>query len=446
MPNLINDGSLVGFWPLHEPSGAPFFKNYSPAYAKYPSGISFDMQVVTAASVAREEQSSFWPGGIEFMNPESGTLIRGYSVGGHWKTNIDSSPFSKYLAMGGGGRQQSEQCLSLPIANSGFTVGVWAYPNSDGYAVDATTFTSTASNLSANNTWSVAMARAHALIGQFSAYTNIGGWYMGVSGLLDHGAQYNNHAGEGLGAYVSMTKASNSAPDLLLEVPIESGRYTHLTMSYRRDPAGGSVHQLVLYKDGRVAASGTTNDNLSLSNTNLISSTNSRALAIGACDPEVTTGFANHYDNTSGWNNLVSGVYHFRRVLDEGEILDMHERGGLAFEEALVLPTEEVTLTDPDLVAYYPVFETLYGDVSMHHRPLISNFDMGYAGLGTVPTTVPFGGGSIYNDSANDSIVHAANSGVCYDLLSNGSWTIGLNVSTLNVLLENQTCCSLGVP
>jgi hypothetical protein len=437
MPNLINDGSLVGFWPLHEPSGAPFFKNYSPAYSNYPSGISFDMHVTTATSVAKEEQSSFWPGTIEFMNPESGTLIRGYSVGGHWKTNTDSSPFSKYLAVGGGGRQQAEQCLAPPIAQSGFTVGIWVYPNSDGYAVDAVTFNTTAASLTSNNTWRTAMARAHAIIGQFSAYVSNAGWMMGVSGTLDRSAQsiFPSGAGNTLGAYISTTKTLNQTPDLLLDIPIESGRYTHLTMTYRFISTQSSppLNELVLYKDGRVAASGLTNDNMTLSNGLLIGNSNSRALAIGACDPEATTAFTNHYDATSGWNNLVSGVYHFRRVLDEGEILDMHERGGLVIEEANILPTKEVTLIDQDLVAYYPIFETLYGDVSMNHRPLISNYDMGFRRFGNIPTTGPFGGGSIYNDAgANLYMVSAATSGVCYDTLSNGSWTIGLNVSVLN--------------
>jgi hypothetical protein len=428
MADLINDGSLVGFWPLLEPSGSLLFKNYSPAYAKYPSGISFDFQVATADALLKEEQNSFWPGTNRVFNSESGVFVTGYSVGGHWKLNTDSSPFSKYLVLGGGGRQQAEQCLSLSIAESGFTVGCWVYPNSDGYLAAH----SSAFNLSAGNTWSVAYARAHTLLGQFSAFINNGGWYLGVSGSLSRGAQhdFDINAGNTLGAFVSMTKANNSVADLLLETPIESHRYTHLTVSYRY--LGGSNNQLVLYKDGRVVASGTTDDNLTLSNASLISDANHRSLAIGACDPEAVTSAANHYDRTSGWNNLVSGVYHFRRVLHEGEVLELHERGGLIAEESNTSPFQEVLLTDPSIVAYYPIFDQLFTDVSRNHSPLISNFDMGFDGNGTLPLTGPFGGGTIYNDGVNDFIVHAASSGTCYDLLSNGSWTIGLNVSLDN--------------
>ena len=136
MPNLINDGSLVGFWPLNEPSGAPFFKNYSPAYAKYPSGISFDMHVAvattSAASITKQFGNSVWPGRHSFINAESGVRIQGYQVPGHWKLATDSSPFSKYLVVGGGGRQQAEQFLGPSVAQSGFTVGTWVYPYTNG--------------------------------------------------------------------------------------------------------------------------------------------------------------------------------------------------------------------------------------------------------------------------------------------------------------------------
>ena len=42
---LLQDGHLIGFWPLNEPSGAPFFKNYGYTYGGKPSGISFDWHI-----------------------------------------------------------------------------------------------------------------------------------------------------------------------------------------------------------------------------------------------------------------------------------------------------------------------------------------------------------------------------------------------------------------
>jgi len=428
MADLINDGSLVGFWPLNEPSGVPFFKNYSPAYARYPSGISFDMHVTTQTTssnlVPKEESNSIWPGTFQFMNPESGVLIQGYQVLGQWKRGSDSSPYSKYLLLGGGGRPQAEQCLAPAVAQSGFTVGIWVYPYTDGYiGADE------GDALNANNDWNTRYGRAHALMGQFMPFKDNGGWMMGVSGLLDHGAQYDNHVGEGLHAYVSMTKDNNTAPDVFLETPIESGRYTHITISYRY--VDGTSNQFVLYKDGRVTASGITNDDLVLSNSQLISSTAARSLTIGGSDTEVDFP-TNTYMGTSGWGNLVSGVYHFRRVLDEGEILELHERGGLVAEESVLLPTEEFELTDSDLVAYYPILEQGFGDISSNHRPLIARMDMGHATTSTVTSTGPFGGGSIHNDAIADYVAQVANSGLCYDALSQGSWTIGLNVNQSN--------------
>jgi len=431
MPNLINDGSLVGFWPLNEPSGAPFFKNYSPAYSKYPSGISFDMHVSIAnnhpSTLLKQFANSVWPGTFEFVNQESGVLIQGYQAPGHWKLSTDASPYSRYLTLGGGGRQQAEQCLAPAVANSGFTVGIWAYPYTNG---NLRANEDSSSIGGGNNRHRIAFARSHALMGQFSPFVDNGGWMMGVSGRMDRGAQFDNlDTAQSLHAYVSMTKASNTAPDLFLETPIESGRYTHIAISYRY--VDGTNNELVLYKDGRVTASGITNDDLVLSNGNLISSSQARAFAIGAGDGELASQ-TNRYPYTTGWNNLVSGVYYFRRVLDEGEVLDLHERGGLVPEESVVSPAKEVELTDPDLAAYHPIHEQGFADISVNHRPLIADVDMGYVSTGPLPMPGPFGGGSFHNDGIADYRAYVATSGACHDILSQGSWTIGLNIASPN--------------
>jgi len=278
----------------------------------------------------------------------------------------------------------------------------------------------------------VAYARAHTLIGQFDPFTSNAGWYMGVSGNLDRAAQYNfeEDSGDTLSAYVSMTKANNVVPDLLLDTPIESGRYTHMAMSFRY--IDGASNEIVLYKDGRVTASGITNDDIVSSNTSLLSSTEHRPLTIGGCDMEAQTA-ADLYTGTSGWGNLMSGVYYFRRVLHEGEVLELHERGGLVPEEAFLQETKSVEINDVDLVGHYPFVETGYADVSTNHRPLISNYDIGFGDaneLGPKVSTGPFGGGGVFNSRSLALFVsHAATSGVCYDTLSQGSWTIGGYIS-----------------
>ena len=62
MVNYITDGSLVGFWPLDEPSGTPIWKNHSATYGRAPSGVSFDFVTAVADTPSAEEYLSVWPG------------------------------------------------------------------------------------------------------------------------------------------------------------------------------------------------------------------------------------------------------------------------------------------------------------------------------------------------------------------------------------------------
>jgi hypothetical protein len=443
MADLINDGSLVGFWPLLEPSGAFVYKNYSPAYGKHPSGISFDMHVAVADLQYDEEHSSYWPGGTEFTNISSGNLIRGYCVQGHWKLkSTGSPPLSKYLTLGCGGKTQVQQCLAPAVAQSGFTVGAWLYPNSQGF-LEA--YTESASIGSAANDWNTMNARAHTMLGQFRAYTGNSGWLMGISGNPARSTQFNfePEAGDTLQAFVSMEKANAAVSTGFLETPIESGCYTHIAFSYRY--VDGTNNEIVLYKNGRVTASGTTTDDLTLDNTNLTGASNHRPFAIGATDSETATNYTPYYYRTGGWGNLMSGVYYFRRVLHEGELQEMHERGGLVAHDSALAPSQEVLLSDPDLVAYHTFTEPGFGDISNNHSPLVGVHDMGYRGAGKLQVPGPYGEGMTYGDGASTYGYLAASSGTCLDALSQGSWTISFLVAPPHAASRsNNIFCSWG--
>lgn len=423
MANLINDGSLIGYWPLLEPSGAPLFENYSPAYALYPSGLSFDFHVAVANNSNSNNMMSVWPGGETFFDSASGVVRSGFKAQGHWELKSTPAPLSRYLVVGGGARKQAEQFLSVPVAQSGFTVGGWFYPSTDGYlnAADDANLTSW--------TWNTEYGRAHSLLA-FSRQRQAG-WFIGISGQKERGAQHDftPEAGNQLTGYVTLNLPNNSFDDDTLTSPIEDGRYTHLAFSYRY--IDGSSNQIVLYKDGRVAASGTTDHNLTLSNTDLVSSNFNRALTIGGS--EDTDNLNNPlYDRTSGWGNLVSGVYFFRRVLNEGELLEMHERGGLQPHDGSSQQTSEVSINDVDIIGYYPFLEPGYGDASRLHNPLIANYDLGELTEGII-VPGPHGGGGALNDSTSNAFWSAAaTSGLCNEILSNGSWTIGFHGAPQN--------------
>jgi hypothetical protein len=418
MSSLINDGSLIGFWPLNEPSGVPLFKNYSPTTGRHPSGLCFDMQVAVADIPNHDEMASPWPGTDRVFNSESGVFVEGYRVQGTWaKDSSDSAPWSRHLLVGAGGRTQQEQFLVPPTAQSGFTAGGWIYPDTDGYFdLDNTNDL----NL-AQYGWIHGITRAHGLFGLFRGGTSNGGWRIGVSGLRSNGAQFNTEftAGRQLRAFVGL-EGVGVAMDYL-EVPVEAHRATHIGFTYRY--INGTSNEFVLYKDGRVAASGTTSNDIVLNNTALRSTSLAMPFGIGHSN-ELTTDTTD-FQYTSGWGNLVSGVYFFRRVLHEGEMMDLHDAGGLQPEESALLPTKEVTIEDPLLLGYYPYLEPGFGDASKNHRPLIANEDMGDLSFRAVVPGPHGGGGGINNSSANANAMAVANSGLCFDIINGRSWTIG---------------------
>lgn len=413
MADFIDDGALIGFWPLSEPSGAPLFKNYSPAYSQYPSGLSFDMQVHVADDLQDENYRSLWPGTDTIANAESGVNIRGYRAQGHFTLmSSNSEPRSKCLILGHGDKRTIEQLLPHEIAQSGFTAGFWVYPTTDGYL----DWHNDGGIAPASVGWDQASSYVHALYGQFRFDADEAGWIMGVSGAVNQGAQFvvdpEHHQ---LNAFLSQCD-NGGTPEIHLDTPIESGRYTHITMSYRY--VDGTSNELAFYKDGRVVGSGTTDFDLTKGNAVMLA----RPLTIGGSNNAIVT---NEYSHTTGWGHLVSGAYYFNRVLHEGEILDLHLQGGLQPAEANLADTKEVTLYDSKLLSYIPFDSPTYVDASKNFRPFTDDYDLGDEG-DLVIGPGPFGGvGRLQDSSAGSSFV-VASSGLCSDLLDSRSWSIGI--------------------
>lgn len=418
MPNLINDNSLIGFWPLHEPSGTPSWKNYAPQYGNHPSGLSFDMLVhTTHETMSDEDAQSTWPGQDSFIQPFSGVLIKGLKLQGQQqrRSTTTPAPFSNILVMGHGTQIQRDITLSAPVANSGFTAGLWVYPTSDGWL----TAQQDGGFSIASDGWQTGYGRLHGLMAQFNDDI---GWFLGVSGALSAATPVsdNEFGLHQLRAYV-MSDQNAGFPDKI-DTPIESGRYTHLTMSYRY--VDGTNNEIVLYKDGRLAASGTTDREITLDSSKTVGP-DSSVLSIGA-GTDMTASTTDNYRYGSGWGHLVSGAYHFRRVLDEGEILEMHERGGLQPDFSLRDNVTPVTLNDDDLVAYVECRAPGWIDASKNHNNFASEKDPGDRALGFTWSPGPFNTNRPYNDSASNGFDYiVAPSGATFDVAQGpGGFTI----------------------
>jgi PKD repeat protein len=216
-----------------------------------------------------------------------------------------------------------------------------------------------------------------------------------------------------------------------LRTPIESGCYTHLTFTHRFIN-GTTLDEVVLYKNGRVAASGLNvtggaSNALALNNTTLVG----RALTIGGGD-NANAG-TNNYGGTCGWNHLVSGAYVFRRVLSEGEILDLHNGQTLQPLVDNIKAPIKVELTDDKLLAYYAFRNIGWPDASKYHRPLVCATDEGLS-TSYVPVPGPFKGGAMLQNGSNVSRSLVATSGLIYDMLNARSWTIGMVAGPTNGL------------
>jgi len=414
MSNLIDDGSLVGFWPLHEPSGAPSWKNYSPARAGHPSGLSFDMHVHVADSQgtpATDTMSSPWPGQEIVFNLESGVTYRGLKLRGENDRIVSgaSDPFSNVLVLGNGSRHHRNDTLSKTIAGSGFTAGVWVYPQSDGW----TDVVGSAGWLpSATDPWEKLNARVHPVMGQFGADI---GWWIGVSGELAGAAQFNNSEFGGphtLAGYAHVDVAFGEVARM--SSPIEAGRYTHLTFSFEYVDSDFNV--IKFYKDGNLVTQATTTQDLVLG-----SIVGNYPLVLGAGTDGASS--TDSYEFASGWGHLVSGVYHFRRVLSDSEVLDLHQCGGLQYDIGLHDHNTAIEITDSNLVAYYEGKNYITVDASANHYNLTSQLDPGDQNMWT-NAPGPFNTSRNFNASiASDQL--AMPSGACYDIAeAAGGFTI----------------------
>lgn len=320
MADLINDPHLIGFWPMTEPSGAAYFKNYSQSYGDKPSGISFDLHHQQGISSDAARAVGNWLGTAEIT--ESGAFTyRGVQLHGTYQSANSTNKPSKYLTIGRGTNPVRIKTLTPPVAQSGFTFGLWVLPRSDGYSeyIDGTD----------NSTKQHALGNA-----LFLRADDDHGIMIGVSGQLAGGSQYSAsefggpHRLTGY-AFVNGIDTANPSSDAraeILETPLESGQFVHLTCSYRY--IDGSDNEVVLYKSGRVTASGTTSADLVFGTDDSGSNFDDVKWAIGASVEDGDTNPSTRYDLTTGWNHLVSGAYYFNRVLDEGEVLEMHDRGG----------------------------------------------------------------------------------------------------------------------
>lgn len=402
MADLINDGSLVLFAPLNEPSGSPVFRNLSPAYKDSLESHHLHVEISnpTGGTTVDRQACGLWPG-IDFVfNTASGVTYNGYRCQGSADYNLSFGSGSKCLVYGVG--SDSSRALMAPpdVAQSGWTVGCWILPNSDGAWGKPDSFKSNEFN-----------AERHSILARGNGTA---GFCLGVSGLLAQGAQSGRNADD-LKAFLHIKQNS-----LHLTSPIESGRYTHLTATYRF--INGTINQYVLYKDGRVESSGTSSVELGTNNAGYID----RPLSVGGGSTTNTTAALYGNQIVTGWNHFVSGVYGFDRVLNEGEILEMHQRGGLQAASPPVATVIRPTLDDPKLVLYLPFISPGFIDASRFHHNCYSNTDDGRDSEFMV-CPGPFGHGMAFQDDNNTMDLGIATpSGVIQQILAgNGSFSIG---------------------
>ena len=425
MSNLIDDGHLIGFWPLHEASGTPYWKNFSPARAGKPSGISFDLHLIGCdfnTILDDDSAQSHWPG-KEIITGASGSIVQGLKLRGQHllRGSNTSYPFSFIPTFSDGSNTIRSQTLGPPVAQSGFTVGIWVYPRTDGWITAHADGGFSPGSVG----WSYGYARSHNLVSQFDN-VNTAGWYMGVSGQLDGatpdgvelGGPHQLRGFLHIHNNLTVTFAPDAANTDRLDTPIERDRYTHLTMSFRY--VDGTSNQVAFYKDGRLAASGITNVELAVGT---LGASTDYPIALGASHDG---GFGTDgFEFTSGWGHLVSGFYSFNRVLDEGEILNLHECGGLQPDFSLRDNMTPVDVTDPTLIAYIENKSPGYIDSSNSHNNFISSQDAGDRGIAFTPATGPFGTVANYMDIASGNEYIIAPSGACFGLAdAPGGFTI----------------------
>jgi len=450
--NSISDYSLVGFWPLDEPSGTPFFHNYAPNRALAPSGVSFELHVAHARDGLNDlVWYSPWLGQDRQFDVVQGNDFVGHVVPGSFDDNgtgDDDGDDHRHLIVGQGGFAARSQFLVPPYtATSGFTVGLWVNPRTNGRANEI---------LSALQSTPKINSIAHALFCKGQADDH---WTIGVSGLLDQGAQFAvdpDTDGKQLQAYAHFS-LEEQAPGqtnkfIHLQSPIESGKYTHIAFTYqltRADGGGNTDVETALYIDGIAQASGTLTGIQEVDTFHAQNAVYRDApLALGAANEEGTTG-VDVYLRSTGWAHMVSGAYCFERPLTDGEMRDMHERGGLHPGDGTIRrEAKEVLLTDNSIVGYYPFIGDDFLDVSQNHNALGAGRFVGDQ-FNTAHVDPPgaFNRAIRVNLDSNGAERIVALSGVTESLFldSDGSFTISCLQVPDNVgLIENNMAFSLG--
>jgi concanavalin A-like lectin/glucanase superfamily protein len=409
MTNFYNDSSLVVFSPFDEPSGVPWFKNIAPFALNNPSGLSFDWlpHIVNNDDAAPR---AMHPGTTTVFNPESGTVYAGYQVRGG--TTLGTSDLDQKCLILGHGSFANRKILSYPsVAQSGFTVGFWAYPNSNGPD------TLLAANLFADH------ARHCALILKGDDDDTL---LIGISGNMAQGAQFgmSQTNPRRLSAYAAVNEDAAAAAPNMVSTPIESGVYTHVTFTYRY--IDGTANQIALYRNGRLASSGVTTADLTYLGTGSAAYYD-RVVSIGGAQIDISPP-ANRIEEAGGWGHLISGVYMFERVLHEGEVAAIHNNGGIHAINATFPNMTPVTLADDSIINYTPFISPGFIDVSRYHNNWFTESNEQQETVWVV-CPGPFGRGMVFNDSsASASSALLAGSGISEQLFNsnrNGSFTVG---------------------
>lgn len=273
MPNFYEDHALIFWAPFTEdPSGAPSFRNLAPRTNALTraSGITFDFIPSLVTSNPVFEQLGMWPGTVEFNDPVSGQRIRGFMCQGAADFVDGDEQTAKNLHWGEGGFETKDLFIPPDFPQSGFTIGMWVYPNSNNSFDHGATSADNDTNAER-----VDFGERNALI---TRQTLNGGFNFGVSGRLENAVQFEGgpHRESSLRAYVS-TLVTSTTPGVTLTTPIESGVFTHLTFVYRKGE--GTESQFALFKNGRLVQNNTTDREFGSG----ISTNNNARLNLGLC-------------------------------------------------------------------------------------------------------------------------------------------------------------------
>lgn len=450
---FIDDYALVGFWPLHEPSGTPYWHNYSPRMHAGLSGQLFDFRVTRSTERDENVPRAKWPGLGSHFVPESGITHTGLQLHGRWEQGDQSRWYAtKQLICGDGNFSSRRFGIPPDVAQSGFTVGLWVMPTSDGWWNGIET-----GGIASSEQTDRYLGRVHSLLARC---TRDNGFFIGISGQQAGATQFASEKDggphqlraylHGLGGEVGVGGGVDSTH---ISTPIESGRPTHLTFVHRVENPATDLYSYAFYKDGHLVGSGQITE--STESHKMVATTVVGAshfadtpLCLGGVSDETTTS-TDSYNRSTGWGHLVSGVYWFERPLWDAEVEALHNAGGLQIDEGtapLIGKEKAVELTDPHLLAYYPFQSPGYPDVSRHHHPLIFQGDEAGQGTTAIATPGPFDRGGVTTVLNNATFALGTSSGVANALLaSNGSFSIGFFACPdATTVFARDQLCSLG--